>query len=107
MKRKILYNPASGEQRLKECKGVSSDATVLWDEKIDGKFPKNKIAKVGGFTRVNGKLVFSQTNKDAHDSAKTATNRKQTDKEVAFERLKAVVTSDPILKDIIKVLTGE
>lgn len=71
MKRKILYNhPADGSQRLVNAVSVSSDSEVIWDEKVDGLFPADKVSKVGWLKRSGNTLVQDSVKKAEYDAVK-------------------------------------
>lgn len=45
-----------------------SKEDVIWDERTDGALTDDQLSKVGGFTRVDGQLVFDQAKFDANQT---------------------------------------
>ena len=61
---KLLINDAWGTQKIVEISAsgdVSTDSTVLWDERIDGDLPDIEL---GGLVRNGNALEFSQAEAD-------------------------------------------
>lgn len=98
----LVINP-KGEQELTEI-DVSGkyydDSKVIWDERINGQFPPEMIAKVGGLSLVGKNLVVDQAKVDAHVAKKEAEAAKKdalkSAKEDAIAAIKAVDLSKPI-----------
>jgi hypothetical protein len=71
---KILYE-LDGKQILKDLHitgSVRPEAVVLWDERVDGVFPGNLLASVGGLDRVGNALVVNAQKLAAFQAAQAA-----------------------------------
>lgn len=72
--RKVLFE-LNGVQILKSFEQTgfpNPNSTILWDERLDGAFPANMLASVGGLERVGNELVVNAAKLAAHQAAKTA-----------------------------------
>lgn len=108
---KILIVDPDGLQRITEVEETGkTDATVLFDERVDGKMDQLMLDRAGGFRKLNGVLVFDQTVKDANEVKKSDVVQKKDEDKQRSERLKGldkVSTLDelkPLLKDLVEHL---
>ena len=65
----LLVNSPTGRQEIIEVSnggGYFDAARVLWDERIDGPMP---VITLGGMTRIDGVLTYSQARADEHIAA--------------------------------------
>lgn len=72
---KLLIEPFVNGQRLIEVEPTGSFAhedKVLWNEKIDGPFPANLVASVGGLVRQGPLLVVDAIKLSDFQAAKAA-----------------------------------
>lgn len=71
---KILFE-FNGKQRLVDVEPtgfVAAEATVLWNEKVDGRFPDNLLESVGGLDRSGNQLVVNAQKLADHQAAISA-----------------------------------
>jgi len=105
-KRKILFNHRlDGSQHLLDSLGVSSDQEILWDEKVDGAFPEDKIQYLGGLVRSNDQIEVDQDKWDAYQAALQAKADKKALVQTIRNKLKnGELTQAQQLKVMRKVL---
>lgn len=75
MMTKVLYETARVGQRLVSVEpsgGAGEGGSVLWDERVDGQFPEDLIASVGGLVRQGRVLVVDAQKLAAHQAALAA-----------------------------------
>lgn len=69
---RLLVNQGQVQKLLviNESGEYSDKQSVVWDERVDGEFPKDLLSKVGGLVRSGSSLVVDQTKLDAFTAAK-------------------------------------
>ena len=110
---KIIYE-LNGEQQIAEVEesgGICSDATIIWDERIDGEIPEDHLQYVSGLVREDdNKLVLDLDKKDAADYKKEVEllelSAKEGDRVDCMKVLKDIDNAKDIeaLKQCIKAL---
>lgn len=59
----LIVNKGVGRQEIVQIEDSGDyldKESVVWDERVDGPLTADQMSKVGGFTRVDNHLVFSQ-----------------------------------------------
>lgn len=89
-----VYTDANGIQRLTQG-SISIDAdtglpvlTVIWDVEADGPIPN--LAEVGGYSRVNDELVYSQQDYDDNEDLKVTVAEAEAAAIVSAKRTAAI-----------------
>lgn len=105
----LLVNTPSGEQQLIAV-GLGGryhdEAQVLWDERLDGAFPGDKVSGIGGWKRQGDDLVSDSATQSAHDAAVAAEAAKGTADQARRDAIKDVANANSVaaLKVVVQNL---
>ena len=97
---KLIVNAPNGIQEvvtIEESGGYFDESLVVWDERKDGPLTDQDLAKIGGLTKQDGKLVVNDLLKKQTEDLLKAIKDDQ-DKSVADK-----VARTAIFKDIDKI----
>lgn len=116
---KLLVNAPTGMQEFVEVDSTGcyfDETRIVWDERKDGKFPREKMSEVGGLVRRGAELALDATMKSVQD----AVVKKDEDKaRLRVERRERLKKSDPmdlnfglleakaLLRDMLQEMRGE
>ena len=93
---KILIETAFEQKIVQIPKGGAvKGCQVLWDERVDGEFPSNMLASVGGLDRVGNALVVNAGKLATYQAAQTALQQSEAQKQMRIQQAKQLLGNLP------------
>ena len=96
---RLLVDAPDGLQRLIEVReggGYFDLARVLWDERLDGKFPPEHLPNVGGLVRSNGSLSVNAAKLSAYQAAIAAAVTAESTRQARIDAALNLLKTQPL-----------